>query len=285
MFSVNPFAELSALISPAIMQGYIILMVLMVIGGTILDMMHKQSAKYFFQNAEKAQKNARREVSGGEKVSMAVATVANEVLTSAEFASARRRMSHLLTMYGFIIFVVSTAWLIFGYTEGAAAPTALTAAWHVGAIMLCLGGYWFWFFIRVDVASEGVKWYNFNGRGDIFIVGLITTPTFALLFSGTIGEAALGTTANLVWFVLFIASATTLFSTVFWSKFAHMFFKPAAAFEKRVGKASGSQDNLPDVGEMSDPAIHARYPDIPEYMGTNPPNMGPGIKREAPNHF
>jgi hypothetical protein len=36
---------------------------------------------------------------------------------------------------------------------------------------------------------------------------------------------------------------------------------------------------------MSDPAIHARYPDIPEYMGTNPPNMGLGIKREAPRHF
>jgi predicted small integral membrane protein len=282
MLDVNPFAELSALISPSIMQGYIILMVIMVAGGTILDMIHKKSAKYFFENSEKAAKNAKRTVSGGEKVSMAVATVANEVLTSAEFASTRRRISHLLTMYGFIIFVATTAWLIFGYpTAEAKAPAALTAMWHIGAIMLCIGGYWFWFFIRVDVSSEGVKWYNFNGRGDLFIIGLITTPTFALLWSGTLG----GGIWNTIFLVLFIAFATMLFSTVFWSKFAHMFFKPAAAFQKRVTRADGSQENLPDVGEMNDPAIQSRYPDIPEYMGDNPPNMGLGIKREAPRHY
>ena len=71
MFETNPFAVLSAYISPEIMQGYVILMFVFVIAGTILDMMHKKSAK--------------RTVSGGEKVSMAVATVANEVLTSGEF--------------------------------------------------------------------------------------------------------------------------------------------------------------------------------------------------------
>ena len=168
MFSNNPFAELSTLISPTIIEGYIILMFIMVVVGTILDMMHKKSAQYFFENAEKAKKNAKRTLGGGEKASLAVATVANEVLTSGEFQSTRRRLSHLLTMYGFIIFVATTVWLIFGYlpvSEGAA-PAALTAFWHIGGIMLCLGGYWFWFFIRVDVASEGVKWYNFNGRGD-----------------------------------------------------------------------------------------------------------------------
>ena len=178
MFADNPFVELSALISPSIMQGYVILMFFMVVGGTILDMLHKNSAKYFFENAEKAKENAKRTLSSGEKASLAVATVANEVLTSSEFASARRRLSHLLTMYGFIIFVVTSVWLIFGYLSGSA-PTLLTAMWHIGALMLCLGGYWFWFFIRVDVSSEGVKWYNFNGRGDIFIVGLISMGTFA----------------------------------------------------------------------------------------------------------
>jgi len=72
---------------------------------------------------------------------------------------------------------------------------------------------------------------------------------------------------------------------VLWSKFAHMFFKPAAAFQKKVTRADGSQENLPDLGELSDPELQARFPDIPEYMGTNPPNMGFGIKREAPHHF
>ncbi len=281
MFDTNPFAELSALISPEIMQGYVVLMFILVVGGTILDMMHKKSAKYFFENAEKAKKNAKRTVSGGEKMSLAVATIANEVITSSEFASTRRRLSHLLTMYGFIIFVASTVCLIFEFTSKPA-PILLTALWHIGAIMLCLGGYWFWFFIRVDVASEGVKWYNFNGRGDIFILGLLSMGTFALLWSGTQSSGGL---LNLISFILFIAASTILFSTVLWSKFAHMFFKPAAAFQKRVIKADGSYENLPELGDLTDPALQAKYPDIPEYMGANPPNMGPGIKREAPSHY
>ncbi len=284
MFSINPFAELSAVISPSILQGYIVLMFFMVIGGTILDMLHKKSAKYFFENAEKAKKSAKRTLSGGEKASLAVATVANEVLTSAEFACRpSRRLSHLLTMYGFIIFVVTTVWLIFGYTsQTEPAPKALIAMWHIGSIMLCLGGYWFWFFIRVDVSSEGVKWYNFNGRGDIFIVSLITMATFALLWSSTLAG---GGTLNMIFLVLFIACSTILFSTVFWSKFAHMFFKPAAAYQKRLVKADGSYENLPELGDLSDPVLQAKFPDIPEYMGDNPPNMGLGIKSEAPSHY
>jgi hypothetical protein len=262
------------------MQGYVVLMVLLVIGGTILDMMHKKSAQYFFENAKKAQKDAKRTLSGGEKASLAVQTVANEVLTSSEFKNTKRRISHLFTMYGFVLFVASTAVLIFGYaTEPSAGIWPFL--WHLGALALCFGGYWFWFDIRVDVASEGVKWYNFNGRGDLFIVGLLSTATFALLWSFTMGVNVV----NMLFFVLFIASSTVLFGTVFWSKFAHMFFKPAAAYQKKCIKADGSRENLPDDYDLTDPSVQKRFPDIPEYMGINPPNMGPGINREAPRHY
>jgi len=280
MLSSNPFYELSTFISPAIMQGYVILMVLLVIGGTILDMMHKKSPQYFFENAKRAQKDAKRTLSGGEKASLAVQTVVNEVLTSSEFKRIRRRISHLFTMYGFVIFVASTAVLIFGYATEAAAGI-WPFLWHLGALMLCFGGYWFWFFIRVDVSAEGVKWYNFNGRGDVFIVGLITMPTFALLWSATMGSGLL----NMLFLVLFIACSTVLFGTVFWSKFAHMFFKPAAAFQKKCIMADGSRENLPADYDLTDPAVQKRFPDIPEYMGTNPPNMGPGYSAERPSHY
>jgi len=280
MLGTNPFYELSTLISPDIMQGYVILMVLLVIGGTILDMMHKQSAQYFFENAKKAQKDAKRTLSGGEKASLAAQTVVNEVLTSSEFKRIRRRISHLFTMYGFVIFVASTAVLIFGYPTEAAAGI-WPALWHLGALMLCFGGYWFWFFIRVDVSAEGVKWYNFNGRGDIFIVGLITMPTFALLWSATMGSGTL----NMLFFVLFIACSTVLFGSVYWSKFAHMFFKPAAAYQKKCIMADGSREGLPADYDLTDPAVHAKFPDVPEYMGKNPPNMGPGYSAERPSHY
>ncbi len=274
MFTTNPFLELSGLISPLAMQIYVIAMIILVAGGTILDTLHKKSAEYFFKNAEKASKSATRSVSGGEKVAIAVSTVAVDVLTSGEFCNQRRRLAHLLTMYGFVLFVVSTAVLIFGYADSAQAG-AWPFLWHLGALMVCVGGYWFWFAIRVDVAAEGNPWYRVV-RADLFILALLATTTFALLWS---------VFGAIFFFVLFIAAATVLFGTVLWSKFAHMFFKPAAAFNKRMIKADGSRENLPEVPDLSDPAVHERYPDVPEYLGKKPPDMGLGIKREAPSHY
>ncbi|MGB5440062.1 MAG: adenylyl-sulfate reductase [Gammaproteobacteria bacterium] len=283
MFTINPFSELSASISPMVMQGYVILMILMVIGGTVLDMIHKKSAQYFFENAKKAKKSAKRSVSTGEKASIAVQVLAKEVLTSGEFCNTKRRLSHLLTMYGFIIFVAATAILIFAYpTPETPAPAILPQLWHIGALMLAIGGYWFWFFIRVDVSAEGLSWYRFE-RTDLFIVSLLTTATFALIWSFTQSQGIAGWST--LAFVLFIASSTMLFGSVYWSKFAHMFFKPAAAFQKRVTRADGSRENLPLDYDLTDPAVQAKFPDIPEYMGKKPSYMGPGIRREPANHY
>lgn len=282
MITNNPFADLANVIPITAMQAYIVLMFILVAIGTILDMRHKKSAQYFFENSKKAKKNAKRTVGAGEKGALAVKTLFKEVLTSGEFASVKRRISHLLTMYGFIIFVATTVILIFAYpTQDDSASTTVPMLWHLGAAMLALGGYWFWFGIRVDVASEGVKWYQLNGRGDLFIIGLLGMATFALLWSFTRGDGTL----NTLFFVLFIAFTTMLFGSVYWSKFAHMFFKPAAAFQKRITKADGSRENLPMKYDLTDPQVQAKFPDIPAYMGKQPPNMGPGIKREAPNHY
>jgi hypothetical protein len=283
MFSINPFSELSASISPMVMQGYVILMILMVIGGTVLDMIHKKSAQYFFENAKKAKKSAKRTVGAGEKASIAAQVLVNEVLTSGEFCNVKRRLSHLLTMYGFILFVVTTAIMIFAYpTSATPTPAILPQLWHIGALMLAIGGYWFWFFIRVDVSAEGLSWYRFE-RTDLFIVSLLTTATFGLIWSYTQSQGIAGWST--LAFVLFIASSTMLFGSVFWSKFAHMFFKPAAAFQKRVTRADGSRENLPLEYDLSDPAVQAKFPDIPQYMGKNPVYMGHGIRRESANHY
>ncbi|MEO8332783.1 MAG: adenylyl-sulfate reductase [Gallionella sp.] len=278
MFTSNPFSELPEFISPAIMQGYIVLMVLLVIGGTILDMMHKKSAQYFFENAKKAKKSAKRSVGAGEKASIAVTVLVNEVLTSGEFKNTRRRLSHLLTMYGFIIFVATTAIMIFGYpTPATPTPAFLPQLWHIGALMLAVGGSWFWFFIRVDVSAEGLPWFRFE-RADLFILSLLATSTFALIWSFSGGGLS-------IFFALFILSSTVLFGGVLWSKFAHMFFKPAAAFQKKVTIADGSRENLPLEYDLSDPEVQKRFPDIPQYMGDKPEYMGHGIRRESANHY
>ncbi|GJL82753.1 MAG: hypothetical protein DHS20C01_23870 [marine bacterium B5-7] len=281
MISSNPFSEISATIPAIVMQGYVVVMFLMVIGGTIVDMIHKGSARYFFENSKKAKAQAVRPVGAGTKASLALQTVAKEVLTSGEFSNQKRRLSHLLTMYGFIIFVVTTAIMIFSYpTPEVPTPSYLPMLWHLGALMICIGGYWFWFSIRVDVSSEGNPWYRLV-RADLFIVSLLLTATFALIWS--VFQAGDIAGWETLFFVLFIASSTTLFSTVLWSKFAHMFFKPAAAYQKRITKADGSRENLPELADRNNPADRDRH--SMELLKDAPMDMGLGIAREAPRHY
>ena len=285
MIESNPFAILSESLGldPSVMQAYVVLMLLLVIGGTLLDVVHKKSAKYFFEKGQSLKKIAKRDVGGGEKLGIALSTLTNEVLTSSEFQNRDRRISHLFTMYGFIVFVVTTAVLIFGLPVAEGEGSGLVPMlWHIGALSMCIGGYWFWFKIRADVRSDGNAWYDVH-QSDLFIVSLLLMATFALIWS-VLQSTGGGVLAGIALFV-FIAASTTLFSTILWSKFAHMFFKPAAAFQKKVAVADGSRDKLPEIPELSSTECKERYPDIPEYMGANPPNMGLGIKREAPTHY
>ena len=264
MITENPFSVLSEFISPAIMQFYVVAMFILVVGGTLLDTIHKKSAKYFFENSKKARAQATKTIAGGDKISIAVKTVVSDIATSAEFCNQDRRIAHLLTMYGFLLFIVTTAIMVFIYpTPADPTPFFWPLLWHLGALMLCVGGYWFWFFIRVDVAAEGYPWYRII-RADLFVLSLLATATFGLLWSFF---QAVGISGGSNLFLgLFILSSLVLFGGVLWSKFAHMFFKPAAAYQKRMTKADGSMDNLPAPADR-------------------PEQFGLGIKRLRPKNY
>jgi hypothetical protein len=75
-------------------------------------------------------------------------------------------------------------------------------------------------------------------RADLFILSLLASVTLGLLWAAAGGGVG-------VLFGLYLLATTVLFGSVAWSKFAHMFFKPAAAFEKRVSNANGTRSNLP----------------------------------------
>jgi hypothetical protein len=85
-----------------------------------------------------------------------------------------------------------------------------------------------------------------NETQSVFIVGivlsLLASVTFALIWSILQSTGSGGAT---VFFGLYIFATTVLFGSVPWSKFAHMFFKPAAALQKRVSEADGSRSKLP----------------------------------------
>lgn len=244
MIISNPFAALSAAIPVSAMQSYVALMILLVVAGTIFDILHKKSAKYFFDNWQAAKRKKTRHVGGGETVSLAARSVAVDILASGEFCNARRRIAHLLTMYGFLVYVITTAIMVFAYpTAASLTPSILPALWYVGAILVCAGGYWFWFFIRVDVAAEGNSPFRFE-QADLFVASLTLSATFGLIWAWV--QAGMGnSSAAYLFLTLYLLATLVLFGSIPWSKFAHMFFKPAAAIEKRLEQANGSRRNLP----------------------------------------
>ena len=279
MFTSSPFAEVSAVVAPALMQTYVVLMIVLVAAGTLFDVVHKGSAKYFFESWRKSSGKASKQVGGAELVSIAVKTGVVDVLTSGEFCNPHRRIAHLLTMYGFILHAGSSAVMIFGYpTLATPAPGLLPLLWWLGGLMVCGGGYWFWFFIRVDVAAEGGSPLRLM-RADLFILSLLGCATFGLVWAFMQG---VGIAGAMLAFSLYIGATTLLFGAVPWSKFAHMFFKPAAAFEKRVSKANGTADNLP-TQSRDDPEQQQRH--SMELLRDAPMNMGLGIEREPPRHY
>ena len=70
MISTNPFAELSLTFPSFLMQLFVILMIVLVIIGTVMDIIHKKNVKYFFQNAKKAKRQAKRVLEYKEKTSI-----------------------------------------------------------------------------------------------------------------------------------------------------------------------------------------------------------------------
>ena len=264
MFYNNPFSGLAELVPPLAIQGFTILMVGLVIVGTLMDIIHKKNVKYFFNNAKKAKKNAKVELSNSQRASVILKTVAHDIATTAELGRGKRRVAHVLGMYGTIIFWITSALLIFSFpTAGSSTPSGITMMWHVGAIITCLGGYWFWFFLRVDVLAEAHPWYRII-QADLFVLALLACATFGLAWSFTQYSGMTG--LSYLFLILYIISNLILFGGVYWSKFAHMFYKPGAAIQKNLAEADGSRDNLPPEA------------DAPEQFGL-------GIKRENPKHY
>ena len=263
MLLINPFAELANIVPVLFMKLFVIAMILMIIIGTGLDMLHKKNVIYFFRNAKKAKKSAKIELTKGKKTAVILKTIASDIATTSELGMGKRRVAHVLGMYGTILFWIGSIILIFKYSEGISAPSYIPIMWHLGAIMTCLGGYWFWFFLRVDVSAEAHPWYRII-TADLFVLALLACATFGLAWSFSQTSGMIG--LSYLFLVLFILANLALYGGVYWSKFAHMFYKPGAAIQKNLAEADGSRDNLPP------PA------DAPEQFGL-------GIKREQPKHY
>ena len=78
--------------------------------------------------------------------------------------------------------------MVFAYpTPATPTPAILPPLWYIGALMVCLGGYWFWFFIRVDVAAEGNSPFRLV-RADLFVLSLLASVTLGLIWACAAGD-------------------------------------------------------------------------------------------------
>ena len=264
MLQSNPFSILAEVVTPLAMQGFIIAMIFLIASGTIIQMIHHKNLTYFLNNAKKAKQSATRELGFSEKTSIIAKTTVVDIGTTSELGFGKRRLAHVLGMYGTILFWVSSAVLVFCYTGFDKPNSAMwNTLWHVGAILTCLGGYWFWFFLRVDVSAEAHPWYRII-KADLFVLALLACATFGLAWSYFQFNSQMG--LAYLFLTLFVVANLILFGGVYWSKFAHMFYKPGAAIQKNLAEADGSRDNLPPEA------------DAPEQFGL-------GIKREEPKHY
>ena len=149
-------------------------------------------------------------------------------------------------MYGFFLYLVTTVVMVFCYPAGAITPTILPTLWTIGAMMILVGGLWFFFFLRVNVAYDGASPFHL-GRADLFIGSLLASVVFALIWHFVQTNLRQPAPRRSCFSVFTSSSRRMLFVTVPSSKFAHMFFKPAVAFQRRVEEANGSSD-LPEPG-------------------------------------
>ena len=266
MFTTNPFFILANTVPPIALQSFVIVMVALVIIGTLVDIIHKKNVKYFFENAKKAKLSATRQLGTGERASVIIKTVMNDIATTSELGAGKRRVAHILGMYGTILFWIASVVMIFCYTSNdSTTPAVWPIMWHLGAILTCLGGYWFWLFLRVDVLAEAHPWYRII-KADLFVLALLACATFGLAWSYTQSLDLNNRWDDKLFLILYIISNLVLFGGVYWSKFAHMFYKPGAAIQKNLAEADGSRDNLPPLADA-------------------PKQFGLGIKREQPKHY
>lgn len=239
MFTTNPFTPLTYFVSPAVLQGYIVLMALAVAIGTAFDLFHGKKIEFFLQDRQRAKAAAKRQLSSVDMAAIASRTLVNDIATFGEFCNSHRRISHALMFYGFVLYLITTIVMVFVYPTDTRTPAIFPVLWNIGAAMTLVGGYWFFFFLRVNVVHDGHSPWRLQ-RADLFIVALLASVTFALIFEWV--AMAENTTATRVFAAIYILFTTLLCVSVPWSKFAHMFYKPVVAFQRRIEEADGSSD-------------------------------------------
>ena len=180
-------------------------MVLAVAIGTAFDLLRDNKLTFFLQERQRTKAAAKRPLGGADIASIAARTLAHDIATFGEFCNRQRRISHVLMFYGFVTYLVTSVVMVFGYPADPRPPAVLPLLWNLGVVMALVGGYWFFFFLRVNVVHDGQPPWRLV-RADLFIVSLLASVSFALLFK--LGAMADNPTATRILALIMIALMT-----------------------------------------------------------------------------
>ena len=109
MMTVNPYTTLAESVPSVVIQGFVLIMLALIFFGTVIQMIHHKNITYFFNNAKKAKLSAERELGTGHKAAIIAKTVVHDIATTAELGIGKRRVAHVLGMWGTILFWVSSS--------------------------------------------------------------------------------------------------------------------------------------------------------------------------------
>ena len=116
MMNINPYSTLAESIPSVFIQGFVLLMLVLIFFGTVVQMIHHKNITYFFNSAKKAKLSATKELGTGERAALIAKTVVHDIATTAELGAGKRRVAHVLGMWGTILFWVASVIMIFCYT-------------------------------------------------------------------------------------------------------------------------------------------------------------------------
>jgi hypothetical protein len=238
MFATNPFAAVSPSLPANAMQVFVMLAVLAVVAGVLLDMAHKGSATYFFANWRRTRGQGRPV----DAASIAVQTAVVDVLTSGEFcnpAAPRRAPAGDVRLRALRVTTVMHGVRL--PDAGDAAPPS-AQLWWIGAP----DG------LRRRLLVLVLHPRRCRGRGRLATARHARRPVHPLAAGERdarpdLGLAAGGGARPACSSVCTCSPRRCCSPACYWSKFAHMFFKPAAAFEKRIAEADGTNREPADA--------------------------------------
>jgi len=155
VFTANTFTPLTDFVSTEVLQGYIVLMALAVVIGTLFDLLHDKKLTFFLQERQRTRAAAKQPLSGADWAAIATRTLVTDIATFGEFCNPQRRISHVLMFYGFVLYLVTSVVMVFVYPTDTHPPLVLPILWNIGVLLTLVGGYWFFFLLRVNVTHDG----------------------------------------------------------------------------------------------------------------------------------